>query len=161
MLIEISLFAQLAATGVPAVDSANVARSSWSAAVRAFRANDLPTARRDVSRSASAWPSQQAYIWGRAVMAARAGDSAETISALKDYAALGLGRELRSDTTFRAFAHASWFAPLIAAHEANRGVIQKSKVRHTLSDSTTWPEGLDYNPVSRRYYISSVRHRTI
>jgi len=137
MLIAFSLFAQLAVTGVPTVDSADVARSSWAAAVRAFRANDISSARRDASRSASAWPSQQAYIWGRAVMAARAGDSAETISALTDYAALGLGRELQSDTTFAAFAKQAWFAPLVAAHEANRSVIQKSTVLATLSDSTT------------------------
>lgn len=161
MLIAFSLFAQIAVTGVPAVDSANVARSSWAAAVRAFRANDIASARRDVSRSASAWPSQQAYIWGRAVMAARAGDSAETISALRDYAALGLGRELQSDTTFRAFARKLWFAPLVAAHDANRSVIPKSIVRATLSDSTAWPEGLDYDARSHRYYVSSVRHRTI
>jgi sugar lactone lactonase YvrE len=161
MLIAFLLFAQIAVTGVPAVDSANVARSSWAAAVRAFRANDISSARRDVSRSASAWPSQPAYIWGRAVMAARAGDSAETISALRDYAALGLGRELQSDTTFAAFAKQAWFAPLVAAHEANRSVIQKSTVLATLSDSTTWPEGLDYDPRSHRYYVSSVRHRTI
>jgi sugar lactone lactonase YvrE len=161
MLIAFTLFAQIAVTGIAAVDSANVARSSWAAAVRAFRANDISSARRDVFRSASAWPSQQAYIWGRAVMAARAGDSAETIAALRDYAALGLGRELQSDTTFKVFAKQSWFAPLIAAHEANRSVIQKSIVRATLSDSTTWPEGLDYSSRSHRYYVSSVRHRTI
>ena len=161
MLIAISLFAQLAVTGVPAVDSANVARSSWAEAMRAYRANDLPTARRDVSRSASAWPGQQAYIWGRAVMAARASDSAEVRAALADYAALGLGRDLRADTTFKAFANQLWFAPLVAAHESNRSVISKSTVRATLSDSTSWPEGLDYNPRSHRYYVSSVRHRTI
>jgi sugar lactone lactonase YvrE len=161
MLIAITFFAQIAVTGIPAVDSANVARSSWAAAVRAFRANDIPSARRDVARSASAWPSQPAYVWGRAVMAARAGDSAETSAALKDYAALGLGRDLRSDTTFKAFAGKSWFTPLVAAHEANRAVIENSKVRATLHDSTGWPEGMDYNPVSHRYYVSSIRHRTI
>ena len=161
MLIAFTLFAQIAVTGVPAVDSANVARSSWAAAVRAFRANDFTSARRDVSRSASAWPSQPAYVWGRAVMAARAGDSVEAISALRDYAALGLGRDLQTDTTFTVFAKKSWFAPLVAAHEANRSVIQKSIVRATLSDSTTWPEGVDYDPRSHRYYVASVRHRTI
>ena len=35
------------------------------------------------------------------------------------------------------------------------------RVRATLPDSTFWPEGMDYDPRTERYYIASVRHRTI
>lgn len=37
----------------------------------------------------------------------------------------------------------------------------RSLVVATLPDSTFWPEGVDYDPRSGRYYVASVRHRTI
>ena len=77
-------------TGIPADDSAAVARSAWSAAVRAYRANDLSAARREVEHAAAAWPGQQTYLWARATLGARARDTAEVIAALTDYAQLGL-----------------------------------------------------------------------
>lgn len=143
------------------MDSASVARSSWALAAKAFRANDISSARQEVIHAAAAWPTQPAYLWGRAIIAARTRDTAGLQSALEDYAALGLGRDLRADTAFASFADKSWFASLVTEHERNRSVIQRSTVRATLSDSTTWPEGMDYDPRSRRFYVSSVRYRTI
>ncbi len=155
------LLGQAISTGIAAVDSASVARRSWAAAAKAFRANDISSARQEVIHAANAWPTQPAYLWGRALVAARTRDSGALKSALTDYAALGLGRDLRADTTFAAFADKSWFASLVTEHERNRSVIQRSTVRATLSDSTTWPEGMDYDPRSHRFYVASVRHRTI
>jgi sugar lactone lactonase YvrE len=148
-------------TGIPAVDSAAVARSAWSAALRASRANDLAGARREVEHAAAAWPRQQVYLWARAVMGARARDTAEVIDALTQYAKFGLGRDLRSDTTWAVFAQRPWFATLVAAHDANRAVIARSSVRLTLSDSTLYPEGVDCDPRSGKFYVASIRHRTI
>ena len=36
-----------------------------------------------------------------------------------------------------------------------------SRVVATLPDSTFWPEGVDYDPRTGRYYVASVRHRTV
>jgi sugar lactone lactonase YvrE len=153
--------AQSSSTGIAAVDSASVARSSWAAAAKAIRANDISSARQELIHAANAWPTQPAYLWGRAVVAARTRDTAGLKSALTNYAALGLGKDLRADTTFAAFANSSWFASLVTEHERNRSVIKRSTVRATLSDSTTWPEGMDFDWRSNRFYVSSVRHRTI
>ena len=155
------LHAQSFATGIAAVDSASVARSSWAAAVKALRANDISSAQHEVAHAATAWPTQPAYLWAEARVAARVGDTLAVQSALKDYAALGLGRDLRADTTFASFANKSWFESLVAEHDRNRSVIQHSVSRATLADSTQWPEGMDYDAQSRRFYVSSVRHRTI
>jgi sugar lactone lactonase YvrE len=148
-------------TGIPAVDSATVARSAWSAAQRAFRANDLAGARREVEHAATAWPRQQVYLWARATLGARARDTAEVIAALTEYANLGLGRDLHADTTFAVFSGRPWFAALVAAHDANRAVFARSSVRLTLSDSTLYPEGADYDPRTGKFYVASIRHRTI
>jgi sugar lactone lactonase YvrE len=159
-LLAATAFAQNG-SGIAAVDSAQVARTAWAAGVRALRANDLATARREVEHAASAWPSQQAYVWGRAVMAARAGDTTAVRVALEDYAKLGLGRDLRSDSVFAAFRAFPWFADVAREHDANRAVVANSTIRTTIADSTFWPEGVDYDAHTKRFYVASIRHRTI
>src|SRR5256885_14540956 len=89
-------------------DSARVARTEWAAAVNAFRAHDLSRAREAVERASASWPTQQAYVWNRALLAAALNDTTAARRALEDYANLGLGRDL-ADTTFDRFRGMAWF----------------------------------------------------
>ena len=45
--------------------------------------------------------------------------------------------------------------------ESGTSAATRSRVVATLPDSTFWPEGVDYDPRTGRYYVASVRHRTI
>ncbi|HEY2375931.1 MAG TPA: hypothetical protein VGH98_08130 [Gemmatimonadaceae bacterium] len=148
-------------TGIPAVDSASVARTAWQHAVLAVNAKDTAAARREVNRAATAWPVQPAYVWARAVIAQLAGDTSSVRDALAAYADLGLGKDLRADSRFAGYASRADFAGVVARHDSNRAPLARSRVVATLADSTFWPEGMDYDPGTRRYYIASVRHRTI
>jgi hypothetical protein len=150
-----------ALTGTPPVDSANVARAAWSRATAALGARDYAAARREVDRAASAWPTQAAYVWGRAVVALLTADTAAVLDAFNAYAALGLGRDLHGDARFAALLAQPRFASVAAKLDENRAARTRSRVVATLPDSTFWPEGADYDPRSHRYYVGSVRHRTI
>ncbi|MEO8333460.1 MAG: SMP-30/gluconolactonase/LRE family protein [bacterium] len=151
----------VAQTGIAEVDSADVAREAYGRAAAALRANDLPKARTEMTRAAIAWPTQPAYVWGRAIVSARSGDTASTLAALSDYAALGLGRDVSSNPTFAAFRGAPGFAAVSARLDSNRAPLARSTVRATLPDSTFWPEGMDYDPRTATFYVASVRHRTV
>ena len=160
------LFASLPAgaqtmTGIPPVDSANVARAAWSRAAAALEVHDYAAARREVDHAASAWPTQPAYLWGRAVAAVLMADTTAVLDALTAYAALGLGRDLRGDARFAGLVARPAFATVVSRHDENRTLIARSHVVAALTDSTFWPEGVDYDPRSHRYYVASVRHRTI
>jgi sugar lactone lactonase YvrE len=148
-------------TGIPAVDSANVARSAWQRAVVAMNAKDTAIANREATHAARAWPAQPAYLWGRAVTAQLVRDTTSLRDALDAYASLGLGRDLHGDARFVGYANLPTFASLVARHDSNRAPLVRSHVVATLPDSTFWPEGMDYDPRTHRYYIASVRHRTI
>ena len=143
-----------------AADSAALARNAWSSAVKAIRAKDMDAAQREVDRAAAAWPVQPSYHWYRAVIAAGRRDTAALRSALTSYASLGLGRSL-ADTAFDSFRTSQWFKEVAARHEANRRTLVHSRTRLQLGDSTLWPEGVDYDSRSGRFYVTSVRHRTI
>jgi len=148
-------------TGIAAVDSASVARAAWQRAVTALNSKDTATATREVIRAAAAWPVQPAYVWGRAVTAQLAGDTTALRDALAAYAALGLGRDLRGDRRFAGYAKRPDFAGIVERHESNRAPLVRSRTVATIADSTFWPEGVDYDPSTDRYYVGSVRHRTI
>ena len=149
-----------ALVGVPTVDSATVARTAWSAAVRASRAKDNATARAHVERASSAWPTQPTYAWSRATLAAALGDTAGVERALRAYAGLGIGREL-NDTVFDPYRSFAWFADVRAEHARLRAPLSRSRVVTRLSDSTLWPEGVDLDRRAGTIYVSSVRHGTV
>jgi hypothetical protein len=127
----------------------------------ARRAGDLARARAEAQRAATAWPTQSAYQWTRAVLAANAGDTAGTLAALRDYAALGLGRDLGTDSTIAALSSAPGFDAIRAEHDRNRAAIARGTVLRQTRDSTLWPEGVDYDPRTGAFYVGSIRRRTV
>jgi DNA-binding beta-propeller fold protein YncE len=147
--------------GIAAADSATAARQAWARAATALGAHDTALALREVTRAASAWPAQPAYVWGEAVLAWLVADSDATYRALDAYASLGLGRDLHNDARFAGLVAVPRFASVVARHDGNRAALVHGRVVARLDDSTFWPEGVDYDPRSQRYYVASVRHRTI
>ena len=147
--------------GVAPVDSASVARAAWTRAATAMEAHDYPGARREVERAAAAWPTQPVYLWGRALTALLTNDTTAVLAALDTYAALGLGRDLHADARFARLTREPKFATVVARLGSNLAPLAQSHVVARLSDSTFWPEGVGYDPRSHRYYIGSVRHRTV
>lgn len=147
-------------TAAPA-ESAAVARAAWARAVEASRARDFQTALKEVERAAAAWPTQPAYQWGRARLAAQTGDTAAMMAALRHYAKLGLGRDLLGDSVIGRYREAAGFDAIRAAHDAHRSPLVNGSVLVTAPDSTFWPEGLDHDPRTGNFYLTSVRHRTV
>jgi len=148
-------------TGIAAVDSAGVARLAWSRAATALREHNVNVARAEVDRAANAWPTQPAYLWASATLAARARDTTRLRDMLASLAAMGLGRDFRGDTTFARYLQLPPIAPLVATLSAQAMSEARSRIRATLPDSTFWPEGVDYDARTGRFYVASIRHRTV
>jgi sugar lactone lactonase YvrE len=153
--------ATAAATGIAAVDSAAVARAAWQRVNKLVESGDLAGARREVDRAAAAWPSQPSYAWGRAVVAAWQDDTAAVRASLASYAALGLGRDLRAHPVLGEYATVPAMADVVVRLDANRRPMVGSEEVATVADSTFWPEGMDADPRTGRYWIASVRRRTV
>jgi sugar lactone lactonase YvrE len=127
----------------------------------ALRSRDVVTARREADHAAAAWPTQPAYLWGQAVTAAMASDTGAVRAALANYARLGLGRDLRGDTSIAKFLGLRGFDIIVRQHTANRAPLARSRVVASLPDSTFWPEGMDADVRTGAFYVASVRHGTI
>jgi sugar lactone lactonase YvrE len=148
-------------TGNAIVDSAAVARAAYARASAALRANDHVTARREAERAAAAWPTQPAYQWARAVIALRAADTTTLLDALTRYAALGLGRDLTADPAMARIAALPRFREVAALHAAQFAPMARSQPRVVMPDTTFYPEGMDVDPRTGFFYVTSVRHRTV
>jgi sugar lactone lactonase YvrE len=125
------------------------------------RSNDPLVARREIDRAARAWPTQPAYLWARALLAARAGDTVSALAALSDYADLSLGRDLRANAELRALASLPAFAAIESRHAVNRRPAPHSRTVVTIADSLVWPEGMDYDRRTGTYYVASIHHGTV
>src|SRR3982750_1987555 len=108
-----------AMSGIAPVDAASAARAAWSRAAAALETHDYAAAHREMEHAAAAWPTQPAYLWGRAVAGLLAADTAGVFDALNAYGALGLGRDLHADARFAGLV----MQPRFAATDANRGCI--------------------------------------
>ena len=160
VIVPLRLDAQ-AAPSHSAVDSASAARAAWGRMNAARRTGDLITARAEALRAATAWPTQPAYQWARATLAARTGDTAGALAALRAYAALGLGRDLDGDSAIASLRGVPGFDAIRAAHDRNRAPIPRGITIRESPDTTLWPEGVDYDPRTGDFYLASVRRRTL
>jgi hypothetical protein len=77
-------------TGIGIVDSAAVGRCEYGRGLSLLRSGDSAAALVALTHAAEAWPTQPAYVWARAVIAARMGNAAVLLDALTDYADLSL-----------------------------------------------------------------------
>ena len=148
-------------TGNTIVDSAAVARYSYSRATAALRRNDLTAARFEAGRSASAWPTQPAYQWARVVIGTRLHDTATVLDALTRYADLGLGRDVEADTSLARYLTLPPFREVAGRLSAQYAPLTRGRPVAILPDSTFFPEGVDVDPRTGFMYVASIRHRTI
>ena len=146
---------------VPQVDSASQARAAYRRAVTAYRRHDLVTARTEMARAAEWWPTQQAYLDGAARLAAAARDTADAVRWLRRLADLGVGTDVRNDTTFRALVGAPAFDSAAASLAAATASIVRGRVRLTIADTTLHPEGIAFDARDRRWFMGSVRQRRV
>ncbi|HEX4681579.1 MAG TPA: hypothetical protein VH277_02655 [Gemmatimonadaceae bacterium] len=148
-------------TGSPAADSATAARAAWARASGALRAGLEDSARAEIARAATAWPTQPAYVWASVRLAARAHDTVAALDWLRTYANLGLGHELSSDTTVARLIGLPAFAKARDAIAANARPLVRSRRLLAFGDSSFWAEGVDADPRTGHFFVSSIRHRTI
>ena len=149
------------AATVPQVDSARKAREAYRRAVTAYRQHDLVVARTEMERAAEWWPTQQAYLDAAARLAAAARDTADAARWLRRLADLGVGTDVRNDSTFRALAGATALDSAVSRLASATAPIVRGRVRLTVADTTLYPEGVAFDARHARWFMGSVRQRKV
>jgi sugar lactone lactonase YvrE len=95
------------------------------------------------------------------MLAMGAHDTLAAFYGLRDYARLGLGRDLSADSALADFTKTRRFDDIRRDHAANLRPLVRSRILLSFGDSTFWAEGVDRDPVTKHFYVTSIRHRTI
>jgi len=111
--------------------------------------------------AAELWPTQQAYLESSASLAAAARDTADVARWLGRLADLGIGSNIRGDTTYRALVGAKAFDDAASRLAAATAPAARSTVRLTLADTMLHAEGVAHDPRTGRWFVSSVRQRRV
>jgi hypothetical protein len=146
---------------VPQVDSARKAREAYRRALTAYRHHDMVTARMEMERAAESWPTQQAYLDAAARLAAAAQDTSFAVRWLRRLTDLGVGTDVRNDTTFRELVGAPAFDSAAARLARATAPVVRGHVRLTVPDTTLHPEGVAFDARYRRWFMGSVRQRKV
>jgi sugar lactone lactonase YvrE len=144
-----------------AQDSAAVARAAYRSAAAALGTQDLSTAKEQLRRALAAWPTQDAYAFALARVAAAQGDTATSFGALDHSASLGIARDIASDSSFAKLRGSSTFAGLVARFDRNRAPIASSRVHVRLHDDSLFIESLVYDASRGRYFGTDVQRRRV
>lgn len=147
-----------AQTGVPAVDSAAVARAAWR---EASRSESPAVALTHVTHAARAWPGQPAYWSGMAVVAAQASDTARLLEALAMLGRLGSGAAVIEDTAVVRMSTVFGVAEAVRRLRSATSDVKGGRIFRSTPDSTVFAEGVDADSASGRIYVASIRHRTV
>lgn len=132
-----------------------MARGELQAARTEFRALDL-----EMDGHPSA-------IWSLAQIAARLGERDEAIARLMDYAAMGLARSPRRDSSFTALAGHPRFEAVAKRLEENAGTmpdtasLRRREPFATLKDPGLLAEDLARDPRTGLVYVSSIHRRKV
>ena len=138
-----------------------VARARYRDAVAAEKKGDLAGARDFLARATEAWPMQPFYPLAAAEVAARLGDTAGAVRMLTRYADLGAGIDLRESKSFGSLLGAPALEPVRKRLAENLTPLVRSDSVAGIPDPEFYPEGMDYDPGSRSWFVASIRKRTI
>jgi hypothetical protein len=150
-----------ATTGLATVDSAAVARAAYARGSAAARHDSLDAAQRELARAATAWPTQPAYPWALAIIAAARHDTVTVTTALEQLLAAGAAHDVVGDARFAEFRTVATFRPLADSLAKLGRPAPRSTVYRTLADSTLWPEGVDCTADGATCWVTSVAHRNV
>lgn len=161
LLLASLLVAPLAVGAAQADSLAAVARARYREAAAAERAGNLARARDLVAAAHQAWPNQPAYLVATADLSARLADTAGTVRWLGLLADLGAGLDVAARPVFAPFRSAPGMDAVTRRLASNIAPLVRSDSVAGIPDPEFFPEGMDYDPGSRSWFVASIRRRTI
>ena len=143
------------------LDDVRKARDYLAQARTAREAKDAPTYLRLMQEAARARPDQPGIAYRLAGASAQNGDAAAASRLLERLAAMGLFFGAERDPDFVPVHDDASFQAAVAKLNANRAAKAVSAAAFELPDRDFIPEGIDYDPQTKTFFVASVYQRRI
>ncbi|HEX3757521.1 MAG TPA: SMP-30/gluconolactonase/LRE family protein [Kofleriaceae bacterium] len=130
-------------------------------AFRAYRAKDYAGFLSHMRVAYAREPSLPQSIYNLAAAEALAGSPDEAVRLLARLATTGVGFPIEADDKFRGLRERVDFQAEVQAMKANRAPHGRAEPAFALRERDLLTEGVAYDPRTRSFFVSSVRHRKI
>jgi sugar lactone lactonase YvrE len=131
------------------------------AAGRALQAKDYGKLRETLLALKPLMPGNPSITYNLAVSDALLGDAPAALAALRNLAGMGLIYDFKADADFASLRESSKFAAIVRQVDDNKKPVSHSSPTFTLAERDLIPEDIAYDPMTRRFFVSSVRKSKI
>ena len=157
-----SSLAEAQADAPPVTESAvKESRYYRQQAEAAYRAKDYDACARHLARALSLIPDHPSILLSLARAQAMRGNKSESLRLLGSLARMKLFFPIEKLADFDPFKSSPEFAELLREFERNKAPVGRSTQAFSVREKGLIGEGLAYDPVTKRFFVSSVRKRKI
>lgn len=160
LIIAHCLFALYLSIGAQSAADLSQSRALERSAIANYRAKDYAAFLRDIKQAADLRPDLPRLIYNLAGAYALNGNADEALALMDRLIAMGLYFDFEKDADFASLG-ASRIAEISKRAKANNAAINASTRAFTLPDREMIPEGVAYDPISRRFFVGSIHQGRI
>ena len=142
-------------------DEVSDSRKLAQQALAAHKAKDEATFLAKIAAASDLRPSMPALLYYRAAALAVNGRAGEALGVLERVARMGMVYDVAKEDEFASLRELPRFNAVAVAFSKNRAPIGLPSIAFTIPKSGIISEGLAYDPVSRDFFVSSVRDGAI
>jgi hypothetical protein len=106
-------------------------------------------------------PGHPGMVYNQGAVEALLGNQAPALDWLRTYAEMGFFWDIAADPDFAALRQSDGFQQVLDRMAENRKPFSHSQVAFTLPEKDLLSEDITYDPKTKTFYVSSVRHRKI
>jgi hypothetical protein len=136
------------------------ARALQKQAIEAYKAGKFADAARNFAAALTYRPHHPGLLYNLAATWAKAGNTNQAIRALQEYADMGLIADVEKDADFASLKNTAAFNAVLDKFRANGTQVGVSTIAARLTEPFL-AEGIAYDAVGKRFFISSVDQRKI
>lgn len=129
--------------------------------IAAYQAQDYAAADEHARRILASRPNNPAMLYNRALFAALQGNSGDALAVLDELAALGVFFDILNQPAFAGLHQNAEFADVVDRLQRNTRPEVVATVAATLPRADFIPEGIAFDPATKRILVGSIRHREI
>ncbi len=136
-------------------------QSKYKEGVKAYESKDYPAFVRAMQAADSVRPNTYTILYNLAGGLALSGNMEASLKTLASAVLINTSRQFMADSDFVAVWKEPGMKDVMALIDSLNKPLSRTSAAFTLEDNAFHPEGIAYDPKTKRFFIGSIRQRTI
>lgn len=136
-------------------------QSKYREGVKAYESKDYPAFVRAMQTADSVRPNTYSILYNIAAGQALSGQSAASLRSLANAVLINSSKQFLNDSDFVSIWNAPGMKSVLSLIDSINKPVSMTDVAFILEDNTFHPEGIAYDAKTKRFFIGSIRQRTV